>query len=115
MLVSSKVPSPLGSHGKTNTLRLSFGTGTTTAMSLRTFTHGTVMWMPLAGRIEYEWVPSSRARTSSAHTPVPFTTARALTVSDWPSATITAPVTWTWAAVTISLSRAWLADARGVV
>ena len=46
-------------------------------MSLRTLSHGTVMWMPLAGRMESGWVPSSRARTSSAHTPAAFTTTSA--------------------------------------
>ena len=38
-------------------------------MSLRTFSHGTVRWTPLAGRIESGSTPSSSARTSSAHTP----------------------------------------------
>ena len=50
-------------HGTTNTERLSLGTGTTTAMSLRTFCHGTVMCMPLAGRMVSGSPPSSRART----------------------------------------------------
>ena len=50
------------------------------AMSLRTFDHGTVMWMPLAGRIDAGCVPSSSARTSSAHTPAAFTTTRARTI-----------------------------------
>ena len=36
-------------HGTTNRLRLSLRTGITTAMSLRTFDHGTVRWTPLAG------------------------------------------------------------------
>ena len=39
-------------HGTTKIERRSFGTGTIAAMSLRTFSHGTVMWMPFAGRIE---------------------------------------------------------------
>ena len=43
-------------------------------MSLRTFSHGTVMWMPLAGRMLSGSAPSSRARTSSLHTPVALTT-----------------------------------------
>ncbi len=64
-------------HGTTKTERRSLGTGTTAAMSLRTLCHGTVMWMPLAGRMVSGWVPSSRARTSSAHTPVALTTTRA--------------------------------------
>src|ERR1044072_5217196 len=46
-------------------------------MSLRTFVHGTVMWMPLAGRIESGCVPSSSARTSSDHTPAALRTDRA--------------------------------------
>ena len=43
-------------------------------MSLRTSDQGSVMWTPLAGRIESGWIPSSSARTSSAHTPVALTT-----------------------------------------
>ena len=31
---------------------MSLGTGMTTAMSLRTMSHGSVMWTPFAGRIE---------------------------------------------------------------
>ena len=49
-------------HGTTNTERRSFGTGMTTAMSLRTFAHGTVMWMPFAGRIESRVRRLRRAR-----------------------------------------------------
>ena len=55
-------------------------------MSLRTFDHGTVMWMPLAGRIDAGCAPSSSARTSSAHTPAAFTTTRARTRISSPSA-----------------------------
>ena len=65
--------------------------GTTTAMSLRTLSHGTVMWMPLAGRMLSGSLPSSRARTSSLHTPVALTTARARTSMRRPSASTTAP------------------------
>ena len=39
-------------------------------MSLRTLSHGTVRWMPFAGRIESGSAFSSRARTSSVQTPV---------------------------------------------
>jgi hypothetical protein len=62
-------------------------------MSLRTLLHGTVTWMPFAGRIESGCVPSSRARTSSAHTPAAFTTARTRTSNVSPSARTVALVT----------------------
>ena len=68
-------PSP--PHGTTNTERRSFGTGITTAISLRTNDHGTVMWMPLAGRIVVVCVASSSVRMSSDHTPVALTIVRA--------------------------------------
>ena len=80
-------------HGTTKIERLSFGTGTIAAMSLRTWPHGTVMWIPFAGRIESGCVPSSRARTSSAHTPAALTTTRACTSISSPSATTVAPCT----------------------
>ena len=62
-------------------------------MSLRTFSHGTVMWMPLAGRMLPACAPSSRARTSSAHTPVAFTTTRARTSTSPDPVSTTAPAT----------------------
>src|SRR6266581_1633346 len=62
-------------HGTTKIERRSLGTGTTAAMSLRIFDHGTVTWMPLAGRMEAARAPSSRVSSSSAQTPVAFTTA----------------------------------------
>jgi hypothetical protein len=80
-------------QGTTKIERLSLGTGTTAAMSLRTLDHGTAMWMPLAGRIVCGWVPSSSARTSSAHTPVALTTTRALaSISTPPPASTRTPV-----------------------
>ena len=63
-------------------------------MSLRTLFHGTVMWMPLAGRIEFGWLPSSSARTSSDHTPDALTTTRARTSISSPSACTRAPHTF---------------------
>ena len=59
--------------------RLSWGTGMTAAMSQGNRLAGTVMWMPLAGRIACGSRPSSRALTSSAQTPDAFTTIRART------------------------------------
>src|SRR5438128_718756 len=49
--------------------------------------------MPLAGRIESGCFPSSRARTSSAHTPVAFTTDAAWIAIEFPLASTVAPVT----------------------
>ena len=47
------------------------------ATSFRTRSHGTVTCTPFAGRMDAGCSPSSRARTSSAQTPVALTTARA--------------------------------------
>ncbi len=49
----------------------------TAAMSQGRAASGTVMWMPLAGRIECGLRSSSRARTSSAQTPPALTTTEA--------------------------------------
>ena len=46
-------------------------------MSTRTLSHGTVMWTPLAGRIESGRSNSSSERTSSAQTPAALTMQRA--------------------------------------
>jgi hypothetical protein len=80
-------------HGTTKIDRRSSRTGTTAAMSLRTLCHGTVMWMPLAGRMLPGWLPSSSARTSSAQTPVALTTARARTSTSplAPAASVPSP------------------------
>ena len=78
-------------RGHTVTVLGSFGTGKTQAMSLRTFSHGTVMWIPLAGRIESGCVPSSSARTSSLHTPAALTTVVARTSTVVPSISTRAP------------------------
>ena len=48
----------------------------TAAIWFRTLCQGTVMWMPLAGRIESGSMPSSSVRTSSDHTPAALTTDR---------------------------------------
>ena len=48
-VVPTYVVSP---HGTTKIIRLSPETGTMAAMSLRTFSHGSATWMPLAGRID---------------------------------------------------------------
>ena len=97
-------------HGTTKIERLSFGTGTIAAMSLRTFSHGTVMWIPLAGRIECGCVPSSSARTSSENTPAAFTTVFARTVMSRPSACTTAPVTRPLASFVNAVTPQWLAS-----
>ena len=64
--------------------RLSLGTGMTAAMSQGSRSAGTVTCTPLAGRMACGSVPSSSARTSSAHTPVALTTtlARMATSAD---------------------------------
>ena len=82
----------------------------TTAMSLRTFSHGTVMWMPLAGRIESASWPSSSVRSSSAHTPAAFTTTLAATSMRRPSASTVAPVTSPLASLTKATTRQRLAS-----
>ena len=76
-------------------------------MSLRTFDHGTVMWTPLAGRIELGCTPSSSARTSSAHTPAAFTTHPACTSISVPSATTARRATWPAPSLRSSATLAW--------
>ena len=49
----------------------------TAAMSQGSRSAGTVTWTPLAGRMAWGSVPSSRARTASAQTPEALTTMRA--------------------------------------
>ena len=79
-------------------------------MSLRTFSHGTVMWMPLAGRIDCGCVPSSSARTSSEKTPAAFTTERARTVNVRPSASTVAPSILPAASLWNAVTPAWFAS-----
>ena len=82
-VVPTYVKSP---HGTTKTDRRSFGTGTMAAMSLRTFSHGTVMWTPFAGRSDAGCAPSSSVRTSSDHTPAALRTTFASMSNVAPSA-----------------------------
>ncbi len=71
---------------------------------------GTVMWMPLAGRMECGFCPSSRARTSSAHTPAALTTTEARMSNDSPSSEVTvAPSTRPSGPVVRAVARTWLA------
>lgn len=84
--VECHVPSALRSHGTTNRLRLSPGTGMTTATSLRTSSHGTVRCTPLAGMTVVDGRPASWPSTSSTQTPVALTTTRARTAISRPSA-----------------------------
>ncbi len=58
---------------------MSSRTGMTAAMSQGNASSGTVMWMPLAGRIERGSCRSSNVRISSDQTPAAFTTTDART------------------------------------
>ena len=74
--------------------RWSFRTGITAAMSQGNASHGTVTWIPLAGRMEWGSEPSSRERTWSAQTPAALTTTEARTVrGSAPTGSIRAPDT----------------------
>ena len=92
--------------------RLSLGTGMTAAMSQGRRLAGTVMWMPLAGRIACGSRPSSRARTSSAQTPEAFTTIRARTGNSDVASSATGPDD---GAVDGAVRAGGQADDRGVV
>ena len=80
-------------------------------MSLRTLLHGTVMWMPLAGRMERGLLPSSWARTSSDQTPPALTIALQRTVISSSSARTRAPTMAPRPSLSIPISDAPLAIA----
>ena len=102
---------PRGAHLITLCMGTVAETGRTAAMSLRTNDHGTVMWMPLAGRIEPGLVPSSSARTSSLHTPVALTMAVARTSMRRPSASTVTPQALPAASLLMAMTRTPLATA----
>ena len=82
----------------------------TAAMSHGKAARGTVMWIPLAGRIECGFRFSSRARTSSAQTPAALTTTVArMTKGSPPSGLTIAPSTRPSDPVVREVTVAWLA------
>jgi hypothetical protein len=89
--------------------RLSSLTGMTAAMSHGNASSGTVMWMPLAGRMEWGSWPSSNARTWSDQTPAALITTEArMSKGAAPSGATVAPHTRP-TSVTRPVTRVWLA------
>ena len=84
-------------------------------MSLPTSRQGIVTWTPLAGRIESGCAPSSRRRSSSAHTPVADTTTRARTWMSPSPVSTTAPSMRPSAPCVNSTHRAAVGDDRAVL